>query len=379
MAESVVRMLLISVYRSFFFLFLLVLCSFSEAPDLQFAVSGTARAAPSSFESPALKRQRTQATDAIADLQRRSALNFGGSISGNGRIEDEFGEDPLDEFTYIAREEEQKLQAAKEKAAQLAAQQKESATTNAANQQAAPSTLGAIPIPHPISAIPTTLSGMSIPLLQPTVVHTRPPPNRPPPDHYKCHTCGLGGHWKQLCPTAIHINAAPGSAIAQQQLSKSRLDKQKELMALLYAPAKGGAIASNTTATSTPGLVFNPAALLPAPSLAAAVAAAASVAASSAGTAAAPVSALPSPSISTTAPELLCTLCSRLFTSPMVVPCCFTSFCSECIHQALILESNRCPRCHKENIQSNQLKPNNVLARRVEKEKLRLGDNQTTN
>ena len=74
------------------------------------------------------------------------------------------------------------------------------------------------------------------------------------------------------------------------------------------------------------------------------------------------------------APDLVCSLCSRLFTDPLVVPCCFASFCEDCIRQALMLEgaTPRCPRCHSDAISIESLRPNAVLARRVQKERDRI-------
>lgn len=74
------------------------------------------------------------------------------------------------------------------------------------------------------------------------------------------------------------------------------------------------------------------------------------------------------------APDLVCSLCSRLFTDPLVVPCCFASFCEDCIRQSLALEgaAPRCPRCHSDAISIDSLRPNAVLARRVQKERDRL-------
>lgn len=74
------------------------------------------------------------------------------------------------------------------------------------------------------------------------------------------------------------------------------------------------------------------------------------------------------------APDLVCSLCSRLFTDPLVVPCCFASFCEDCIRQSLLLEgaTPRCPRCHSDAISIDNLRPNAVLARRVQKERDRM-------
>ena len=65
--------------------------------------------------------------------------------------------------------------------------------------------------------------------------------------------------------------------------------------------------------------------------------------------------------------DLLCSLCHNLYHSPMVVPCCFTSFCDECIRQALLWEdSYTCPSCQHRPVSLEQLQPNDGLRRRVE-------------
>jgi hypothetical protein len=129
-----------------------------------------------------------------------SGVAGGGGVRGSG---DEFGEDPLDEYTYIAREEEQKQMALKEKAAQLAAQQKETATQQAAllaQQQAAAAAVSAAAHPGnafaPVAPVASVASG----------AYVRPPPSRPPPPHYRCHNCGQPGRQSRA---HLHKRCAP--------------------------------------------------------------------------------------------------------------------------------------------------------------------------
>jgi type II secretory pathway pseudopilin PulG len=190
------------------------------------------QAASGVLDTPAQKRQKTQATDAVAELHRRAGLSLGVGVSGssvlgagnaglglgNGRAPDEFGDDPLDEWSYIQREEEQKLAAAKERAALLAQQQKEQAAQQAAGAAAQAAAAAATAAqsaasapPHPANLLPAALGGggsaAAAPTAIPAQLYIRPPPNRPPPPGYKCHNCGQPGHWKQACPTAAHLSA----------------------------------------------------------------------------------------------------------------------------------------------------------------------------
>ena len=65
--------------------------------------------------------------------------------------------------------------------------------------------------------------------------------------------------------------------------------------------------------------------------------------------------------------DLLCPLCHNLYHNPMVVPCCFTSFCDECIRQALLWEdAYTCPSCQHRPVRLDELRPNDGLRKRVE-------------
>lgn len=69
--------------------------------------------------------------------------------------------------------------------------------------------------------------------------------------------------------------------------------------------------------------------------------------------------------------EFVCPLCRKLLVSPSVLPCCFSSFCDECIRQQLIVDTNgACPVCRAENMSPEDLKPNKRLEERVEEYKV---------
>ena len=65
--------------------------------------------------------------------------------------------------------------------------------------------------------------------------------------------------------------------------------------------------------------------------------------------------------------DLLCPLCHNLYHAPMVVPCCFTSFCDECVRQALLWEDSYCcPSCQHRPVRLEELRENDGLRKRVE-------------
>ena len=73
------------------------------------------------------------------------------------------------------------------------------------------------------------------------------------------------------------------------------------------------------------------------------------------------------PAVSGPPADLLCSLCHNLYHNPVVVPCCFTSFCDECIRQALLWEDGfQCPSCQHRPVRLDELRPNDGLRMRVE-------------
>ncbi|XP_050537650.1 E3 ubiquitin-protein ligase RBBP6 isoform X2 [Daktulosphaira vitifoliae] len=64
--------------------------------------------------------------------------------------------------------------------------------------------------------------------------------------------------------------------------------------------------------------------------------------------------------------DLLCSLCSDLLNDADMMPCCGTSFCDECIRNALLeSEENECPDCHGKEISPETLIPNRYLRNAV--------------
>lgn len=65
-------------------------------------------------------------------------------------------------------------------------------------------------------------------------------------------------------------------------------------------------------------------------------------------------------------PKFMCKLCRNLYTNPCVTPCCFTTYCSPCIRQALLADSHLgCPFCKQTGIEPDSLKPNLGISKKV--------------
>lgn len=232
---------------------------------------------------------------------------------------DEFGEDPLDETSYIQREEERRQIEMRARQAQAAQQQAAAAAQAAQVAQVAQAAQAAQAAQQ---AQQQQLHGIAA-----VVPYVRPPPNRPPPPHYVCHNCQQRGHWKQSCPTAAHLSApsAPRLMAVTGSNGTSTIVPRSMVMAAMQQMAGGGAgAAAVLSAYSGRGGAVGPLGVTPL--------------AGGAPVAPAPAQPTPpTPAAATSPPDLLCTRCHRLFTQPMVVPCCFTSYCDECIKQALVV------------------------------------------
>ena len=78
----------------------------------------------------------------------------------------------------------------------------------------------------------------------------------------------------------------------------------------------------------------------------------------------------PEPSAQQTIPEekqqipedLICSICKDLFTDAVMIPCCGSSFCDECVRTALLeSEDNECPDCREKGSSPGSLIPNRFL------------------
>lgn len=64
--------------------------------------------------------------------------------------------------------------------------------------------------------------------------------------------------------------------------------------------------------------------------------------------------------------DLICSICKDLFTDAVMIPCCGSSFCDECVRTALIeSEDNECPDCMEKGTSPGSLIPNRFLRNSV--------------
>ena len=60
-----------------------------------------------------------------------------------------------------------------------------------------------------------------------------------------------------------------------------------------------------------------------------------------------------------------CSIDKRLFVDPSKTPCCHTTYCHECVQNALLDNDLRCPHCFSENISIDDLSPDEEMAAKV--------------
>jgi len=63
--------------------------------------------------------------------------------------------------------------------------------------------------------------------------------------------------------------------------------------------------------------------------------------------------------------ELKCPTCSNLLTDAVLIPCCGTSYCDECIRNYLLENDLTCPSCGTENVSPDSLVINKQLRQAV--------------
>ena len=196
--------------------------------------------------------------------------------------------------------------------------------------------------------------------------------NSKPPPSYICHRCGQGGHFIRYCPTngdPAFDGRRPKAALAVQQYEQNA---QKIFLRDVEDPKAlergrgaggGGAVSGDEGDLRAADDRYR--------------ASPSSTSATAAGYAATsferererpPPAALAEAEARLAArPDLLCPIDHRVFEEPTVVPCCFASFCRQCIERSL-LTSNLCPRC-KQPLDRADLRPNLGLQKKIQQER----------
>ncbi|EDO35477.1 predicted protein, partial [Nematostella vectensis] len=59
--------------------------------------------------------------------------------------------------------------------------------------------------------------------------------------------------------------------------------------------------------------------------------------------------------------ELRCPMCKNLLTDTVLIPCCGTSYCDECIRTYLLENEQECPTCGAESVSPDSLIINKQL------------------
>lgn len=68
-----------------------------------------------------------------------------------------------------------------------------------------------------------------------------------------------------------------------------------------------------------------------------------------------------------TDPDLTCPICSKLLREAVVTPCCSTSFCDECVSNALVDNDMLCPECETRVKNLERLKPDDDRRERAKR------------
>ena len=191
--------------------------------------------------------------------------------------------------------------------------------------------------------------------------------SRPPPS-YVCHRCGQGGHFIRYCPTngdPAFDGRRPKAALAVQQYEQNAqkifLRDVEDPKALERNRGGVGGSGGDLSDVRADDRYLASASVPPA---------------TTAGYATTsydrdrerpPVASVDAEARLASRPDLLCPIDHRVFDEPTVVPCCFASFCRQCIERSL-LTSNLCPRC-KQPLDRADLRPNLGLQKKIQQER----------
>ena len=166
-------------------------------------------------------------------------------------------------------------------------------------------------------------------------------PDHPPPPGYICYRCGEKGHWIQVCPT----NDDP--AYENRPRVKRTTGIPRSFLKTVEKPVALASDGTTDDAKQPPGIMVNAEGEW--------VIAEPDKAAWDQYQAKTKVSAAAQEAAQQGSKELQdrgleCSIDKHLFVDPTRTPCCQTSFCRDCITNALLENDLRCPECFAENV-----------------------------
>jgi hypothetical protein len=155
-----------------------------------------------------------------------------------------------------------------------------------------------------------------------------------PPANYVCHRCGVGGHWIYNCPTNGNAEFDVKVVKAPVGIPLEKLVSTGEGTIVMPDGTVGDVLVDERELkqqSTTAAAKFKPkkAREIPIPE------------------------------------EMKCPICSKLINDAVLILCCQTSFCDNCIRNELI-ETGVCPKCKKEDMLCDDLVPNPALRKSIQ-------------
>ncbi|KAL8943304.1 MAG: hypothetical protein Q9216_001147 [Gyalolechia sp. 2 TL-2023] len=181
-------------------------------------------------------------------------------------------------------------------------------------------------------------------------------PDRPPPQGYVCYRCGEKGHWIKACPT----NDDP--SYVNRPRVKRTTGIPKSFLKTVEKPTSMNNDGTMDDTKQPSGVMVNADGewVVAEPDKASwdQYQARAKVSAAAQEAAVRGNKVLQERGLE-------CPIDKHLFVEPSKTPCCQTTYCLECITNALLENDLRCPQCNTENILLDDLKPDDQLSERI--------------
>ncbi|GAA5949046.1 hypothetical protein JCM21900_003185 [Sporobolomyces salmonicolor] len=179
--------------------------------------------------------------------------------------------------------------------------------------------------------------------------------HKPPPPGYICYRCGQKGHWIQECPTN------GDAAYENRPRIKRTTGIPKSFLTEVAGPGPNtGEEEDETLAGHKSGVMVTAEGgfVVARPDNASWFAHRARTA---------NLSASDIQNLAPTDPDLTCPICSKLLRDATLTPCCSTSFCDECVTNALLDNDMLCPECESRVKSVEKLKPDEGRRERCRK------------